>query len=84
LRLNSRRPSDRTAETAVAGVHWRLGRKRFGREQPADVRPLEQILADRKQKKAERKAQKREEKARQQASGDSSPAADSTLGTPRD
>ena len=41
-----------------------LYRKRFGKEQPADVRPLEQILADRKQKKAERKAQQREEEDR--------------------
>jgi len=40
-------------------------RKRFGKNQPDDVRPLEVILADQKQKKAERKTQRREEMDRQ-------------------
>lgn len=35
-----------------------LYRRRFGKDQPHDVRPLEEIVADRKRKKAERKAQK--------------------------
>ena len=33
-----------------------LYRKRFGKDRPDDVRPLEEIVADRKRKKAERKA----------------------------
>jgi len=43
-----------------------LYRKRFGKSQPDDIRPLEQIIEDRQRKKAERKAQKREEMNRQQ------------------
>ncbi len=39
----------------------RIYQKRFGKERPDDVRPLEEILADRKQRKAERKEQKRHE-----------------------
>jgi len=35
-----------------------LYRKRFGKDRPDEVRPLEQIIADRKRKKAERKAEK--------------------------
>lgn len=41
----------------IAGLY----RKRFGKDQPDDIRPLEQIVADRKQKKAERKALNRAE-----------------------
>jgi hypothetical protein len=37
-----------------------LYRKRFDKVRPADVRPLEVIIADQKRRKAERKAQKRE------------------------
>ena len=33
-----------------------LYRKRFGKEQPDDIRPLETIAADKKRKKAQRKA----------------------------
>lgn len=36
-------------------------RKRFGKDRPDDIRPLEQILADRKKRKAEKKALKRAE-----------------------
>lgn len=36
-------------------------RKRFGKDKPDDVRPLEQILTDRKQKKAEKKVSRRAE-----------------------
>ena len=35
-------------------------RKRFGKAQPDDVRPLEQIVAAQKARKAQRKAQKRD------------------------
>ena len=38
-----------------------LYRKRFGKDRPDDVRPLEEILADRKKKKAERKAARQQE-----------------------
>jgi hypothetical protein len=38
-----------------------LYRKRFGKDRPDDVRPLEEILADRRRKKAERKAVRQQE-----------------------
>ena len=38
-----------------------LYRKRFGKDRPDDVRPLEEILADRRRKKAERKADRQQE-----------------------
>lgn len=38
-----------------------LYRKRFGRRQPDDIRPLERIIEDRKRKKAERNALRKEE-----------------------
>ncbi|MCG2658624.1 MAG: hypothetical protein L6437_00050 [Kiritimatiellae bacterium] len=41
----------------IAGLY----RKRFGKARPDDVRPLEEIIADRKRKKAECKAEKRQE-----------------------
>lgn len=40
-----------------------LYRKRFGKERPDDVRPLEEILADRERKQAERKAARRQAQA---------------------
>lgn len=40
----------------IAELYW----KRFKKEQPDDIRPLEVILADRKQRKAEQKARKAE------------------------
>ncbi len=43
----------------------RLYKKHFDKDRPDDVRPLEQILAERKRKKAERKARKRAEADRQ-------------------
>ncbi len=39
--------------------------KRFGKTRPDTVRSVEQILKDKKQKKAERKARKQEERGRQ-------------------
>lgn len=41
----------------IAGLY----RKRFGKDRPNDVRPLEEIIADRKRKNAECKAEKRQE-----------------------
>lgn len=38
-----------------------LYRKRFGKDQPDDARPLEEILADRKRKQAERKVARQQE-----------------------
>jgi len=38
-----------------------LYRKRFGKDRPDDVRPLEDILADRKRKEAVRKAARQQE-----------------------
>jgi hypothetical protein len=38
-----------------------LYRKRFGKDRPDDVRPLEEILTDKKMKKAERKAALRQD-----------------------
>jgi len=43
-----------------------LYRVRFGKDKPDDVRPLEQIVADKKRKKAKRKAEKKQEAERQQ------------------
>ena len=42
-----------------------LYRKRFGKEQPDNVRPLEQIIAENKIKKADRKAERQKEMERQ-------------------
>jgi hypothetical protein len=41
--------------------------KRFGRTRPDDVRSVEQIAQDHKQKRAERKARKQQEQERQEA-----------------
>jgi len=38
-----------------------LYRKRFGKDRPDDIRPLEQIIDDRKREKAEREARKEHE-----------------------
>ena len=43
-----------------------LYRKRFGKEQPDNVRPLEQIIAENKIKKADRKVERQKEMERQQ------------------
>jgi len=43
-----------------------LYRVRCGKDKPDDVRPLEQIVADKKRKKAKRKAEKKQEAERQQ------------------
>jgi hypothetical protein len=37
-----------------------LYRERFGKEQPDDIRPLEQILDEKKRQKAARKAEKKQ------------------------
>ena len=42
----------------IAGLY----RKRFGRDSPDDVRPLDEILAAREQQEAERKARKQAER----------------------
>lgn len=44
--------------------------KRFGKERPDDVRSIEEIVRDRKQKKAERKAHKLETRDEQQPAAD--------------
>jgi hypothetical protein len=49
----------------IAGLY----KKRFGKDQPNDVRPLEQIIAEQKHKKAARKAVKQEEHNHQPAGG---------------
>lgn len=41
-----------------------LYRKRFDKAQPDDIRPLEEIIAEQKQKKAQRKEAKRKEAER--------------------
>lgn len=51
--------------------------KRFGKTRPDNVRSIEQMVQDRKRKKAERMARKEEDQDRQQAnSGDSERDAD--------
>ena len=51
--------------------------KRFGKTQPDNVRSIEQLVQDKKQKQAERKAGKQKELDRQQTDpGDSERAAD--------
>ena len=51
--------------------------KRFGKERPDNVRSIEQMVQDKKQRQAERKARKRQQQDCQQAnSGDSERAAD--------
>jgi hypothetical protein len=49
----------------IAGLY----KKRFGKDQPNDIRPLEQIIAEQKHKKAARKAVKQEEHNHQPAGG---------------
>jgi hypothetical protein len=50
--------------------------KRFGKSRPDNVRSVEQIVQDKKQKQAEQKARKQEERDRQAVGGDSEWAAD--------
>lgn len=58
--------------------------KRFGKERPDNVRPIEQIVQDQERKKAERKARKRQQQNGQQAASGDSPAMGSAMGSDLD
>ena len=58
----------------IAELYW----KRFRKERPDDVRPLEEILADRKRRKAEKKA----ERHQQELTADTKPETDDLEGLP--